>query len=52
MMIAAALVAAASLAAQLGAPAIGMVGYNPDPQGLDAVFDGIKKVRTSPLTTG
>jgi len=32
----------APLAAQLGVPpAIGVVGYSPDPQGLDVVYDGI-----------
>src|ERR1039457_4216230 len=31
----------APLAAQLGAPAIGVIGYSPDPQGLDVVYDGI-----------
>ncbi len=32
----------APLAAQFGAPAIGMASFNPDPQGLDAVYDGIR----------
>jgi len=31
----------AALAAQLGVPALGMGGNNPDPQGLDAAYDGI-----------
>ena len=31
----------AALAAQIGAPALGMVGYSPDQQGLDVVYDGI-----------
>jgi hypothetical protein len=31
----------AALAAQLGVPALGMGGNNPDPQGLDVAYDGI-----------
>ena len=32
----------APLATQVGAPALGMGNFNPDPQGLDVVYDGIQ----------